>query len=109
MISHVAQERHNMFKNSMAEIEDQLSALVDKVGRQLQEKTDEVFVQVKQDYSSVLSEVTQSQDSNMLPEAQRLARQEILRIINDFQSKNPIMVGMDAGGETTVNTGGAGN
>lgn len=108
-MSHVALERHNMFKNSMDEVEDQLSALVEKVGKQLEKKINEVLMQVDQDYNSVLSERSHSEDSKILPEAQRLARQEILSIINDFQSKNPMMVGTDAGGEITVNTGGEGN
>ncbi|KAL8705913.1 MAG: hypothetical protein Q9225_007998, partial [Loekoesia sp. 1 TL-2023] len=94
MTDHVEQARQTMFHESANEIKRQLGALVHDVEETLADKTDEVFIQIKRDYRSVLGggEVSQGE---VIPRVQRQVRKEIKRIIDGVERMMKKVVGLE--------------
>lgn len=95
MNSHVAHERFTMFQQSADHIKKLLSDMLKEVDALMSEKTDEVFLQVQRDYRSVLGGGDVSQDGEILPKQQRLARKEMMRIIDGVESVFRRFVGLE--------------
>ena len=95
MAEHVEQSRHTMFQDSANEVKRQLATLAHDVEETLADKTDEVFIQIKRDYRSVLGggEVSQGE---VLPRVQRQVRREIKRTIDGVERMMKKVVGLEA-------------
>ena len=85
MNSHVLQERQKMFQESADNVRRMLDSMVKEVGAIIDEKADEVFVQIKRDYRAVLGGGDVQQDGEILPKTQRLVRKEVMRIIDGVE------------------------
>lgn len=95
MNSHVAQHRLTMFQESADEVRRQLHILVSESEGLLSEKTDEVFLQVKRDYRSVLGGGEQPKEGEILPKAQRQVRKETMRSIESVERMMRRVVGLE--------------
>lgn len=85
MNSHVAHHRLTMFQESADEVRRQLHILVAEAEEVLSDKIDEVFVQVKRDYRSVLGGGDQPKEGELLPKVQRQVRKETMRSIEGVE------------------------
>ena len=81
MDSHVASERHVMFQRSVDEVRIRLDNMIKKVREELDDRVDEIFIQIRRDYRSVLGGGDVPKDGQLLPKAQRLVRKEVLHVI----------------------------
>ncbi|KAL9601801.1 MAG: hypothetical protein Q9219_002291 [cf. Caloplaca sp. 3 TL-2023] len=93
MMNHVEQERQTMFQNSVDEVKRQLDKMVRTSEDRLADKTDEVFIQIKRDYRSVLGggEVSQGE---VIPRVQRQVRKEIKKTIDGMEVTMKKAIGM---------------
>ncbi|KAL8724724.1 MAG: hypothetical protein Q9166_007785 [cf. Caloplaca sp. 2 TL-2023] len=94
MIDHVEQNRDTMFRASADQVRRLLKDLVKDVEEQIADKTDEVFIQIKRDYRSVLGggEVSQGE---VLPRVQRQVRKEIKKTIDGVERMMKIVIGLE--------------
>ena len=95
MNSHVAQERHTMFQESADNVRRMLIDMVKDVGAMMDDKADEVFVHMKRDYRAVLGGGEVQQDGEILPKTQRLARKEIMCILDGVEKKYMKVAGLE--------------
>lgn len=95
MNSHILTQRLSMFQQSADRVQDQLNDLIADVGDDLNDKIDEIFLQMRRDYSSVLGGGNIPQDGQMLPKSQRLARKEILRLIEQGEKRLKAAAGFE--------------
>lgn len=84
MTSHVEQERHAMFQNSANEVRERLKQMIKDQKAIMSDRADQVFIAVRRDYSSALSEGGACRD--LLPKTQRLVRKEVMSIIEQVES-----------------------
>lgn len=105
MNSHVAENRHTMFHESAEEVERQLSSLVKDVEDTLADKADEVFMQIKRDYRSVLGGGDAPPDGEVLPRVQRQVRKEVARIIDGVEKMMRKVVGLEVDEEVDMEEG----
>ncbi|CAO1602122.1 hypothetical protein XANCAGTX0491_005753 [Xanthoria calcicola] len=94
MSSHVEGHRDAMFKASADEVRNQLEDMVSSVEETLADKTDEVFMQIKRDYRSVLGGEDLPQ-GEVLPRVQRLVRKETKKTIGGVERLMKIAVGLE--------------
>ncbi|KAL8998150.1 MAG: hypothetical protein Q9188_006160 [Gyalolechia gomerana] len=94
MDDHVEHARYTMFQKSADEVKRQLAVLVHDVEETMADRTDEVFMQVKRDYRSVLGggEVSQGE---VLPRIQRVVRRDIKRTIDGVERMMKKVVGLE--------------
>ena len=85
MNGHVADARDRMFEDSTKEVQRQLHDLLRDVQDAISDKTDEVFIQMKRDYQSVLGG-GDLQKGEILPWEARQVRKEIRRIIQGTET-----------------------
>ena len=85
MNGHVAHERHTMFQQSADSVRNRLRDLVKHVDELMSDKTDEVFIQMKRDYRSIVGGANVPQDGELLPKDQRLARKEVMKVIRGVE------------------------
>lgn len=85
MNSHVAQERHTMFKSSAENVESRLSVMLKELEVHMNDKADEVYIAMRRDYNSVLGGGDVPQNGEILPKTQRLVRKEMMRIIDGVE------------------------
>ena len=95
MNSHILQERLTMFKRSADQVRDRHKGLTEEVKGDLDDKVDEIFIQMRRDYRSVLGGGDVPQDGQLLPKAQRLVRKEILRLIEGVEQKFNRVAGLE--------------
>ena len=95
MNSHVADHRHVMFQESADEVKRQLASLVTDVENTMGDKTDEVFIQIKRDYRSVLGGGEVPQGGEVLPRVERQVRKEIKRTIVGVEGMMRKVVGLE--------------
>lgn len=95
MNSHVAETRNTMFRDSAEEVRRQLNSLVKDVENTLGDKADEVFIQIKRDYRSVLGGGDTPSDSQVLPRVQRQVRKEVAHIIDGVEEMMRKVVGLE--------------
>ena len=103
MNSHVAEHRHLMFQTSADEVKRQLTSLVKDVEETMGDKMDEVFIQIKRDYRSVLGGGEVPQGGQVLPRVERQVRKEIKRTILGVERLMRSVVGQDE--EEDLNAG----
>ncbi|KAL2048436.1 hypothetical protein N7G274_000348 [Stereocaulon virgatum] len=96
MNGHVLQERQKMFQESADNVRRMLDSMVKEVGAMMDEKADEVFLQIKRDYRAVLGGRDVQQNGEILPKTQRLVRKEIMRIIDDMEKVSMRVAGLMA-------------
>ena len=87
MNSHIAAERHVMFQQSVDEVQGRLDAMIKDVKENLDDKVDEIFIQMRRDYRSVLGGANVTQEGQLLPKAQRLVRKELLHLIEGCERR----------------------
>lgn len=94
MSEHVEANQDSMFKASADEVRNQLKDLVSIVEETLADKTDEVFIQIKRDYRSVLGggDVPQGE---VIPRVQRLVRKDIRKTIDGVERLMKIAIGLE--------------
>ncbi|KAG8526802.1 uncharacterized protein KY384_008231 [Bacidia gigantensis] len=94
MNSYVAETRHTMFQQSVDEVKSQLELLLEDAEGLLDDKTDEVFIQMKRDYRSVLGggDVQQGKE---LPKAQRQVRREVKQILQNVENRMKRAIGLE--------------
>ena len=85
MNSHVAHERHTMFRKSANNVRNQLKDMIKHVEDLMGDKTDEVFTQMRRDYRSIIGGVDTPQAGEILPKDQRLARKGVRLIIEGVE------------------------
>ncbi|KAL8853712.1 MAG: hypothetical protein Q9221_001523 [Calogaya cf. arnoldii] len=92
MHEHVETHQGTMFKASADEVRKQLQAMVKDAEETLADKTDEVFIQIKRDYRTVLGgeDVPQGE---VIPRVQRLVRKEIKKTIEGVERMMNIVLG----------------
>lgn len=94
MTDHVEQARQTMFHESANEVKRQLGALVHDMEETLADKTDEVFIQIKRDYRSVLGGGEAFQ-GEVIPRVQRQVRKEVKRTIDGVERMMKKVVGLE--------------
>ena len=94
MGDHVEHQRQWMFQESADEVRRQLETMVHDVGERLADKTDEVFIQIKRDYRSVLGggNVTQGE---VIPRVQRQVRKETKKTIEGVEKMMRRVMGLE--------------
>ena len=92
MHEHVETHQGTMYKASADEVRKQLQAMVKDAEETLADKTDEVFIQIKRDYRTVLGgeDVPQGE---VIPRVQRLVRKEIKKTIEGVERMMNIVLG----------------
>ena len=85
MNSHVAHERHTMFQASANNVRNRLLDLVKHVDDLMSDKTNEVFIQMRRDYRSIVGGANVPQDGEMLSKDQRLARKAVMSVIQGIE------------------------
>ena len=95
MQSHVDHYRHSMFQESVNHVRQLLSGLAKEAETMLADKTDEVFVQMKRDYLSVLGGEIISHDGDILPKIQRQVRKETMHTIDGVEKMMKRVVGIE--------------
>lgn len=93
MNAHVDQERHVMFQDSADEVQQRLQALVRSVEEIMNQRVDEVFVAMRQDYRSVLGG-NENVEGEVLPRAQRIMRKEVMKIIEGVEQMFNKVIGV---------------
>ncbi|KAL8672577.1 MAG: hypothetical protein Q9168_002982 [Polycauliona sp. 1 TL-2023] len=94
MKDHVQAQQGTMFKSSTDEVKKQLKDMVSDVEETLADKTDEVFIQIKRDYRSVLGGEDAPQ-GEVLPRVQRLVRKELKKTIEGVERTMKIAIGLE--------------
>lgn len=87
MGEHIEAERHTMFETSGQTIQKLLEDTIRDVKAEMDERIDEVYLQLCRDYRSVLGGGDQPDQGQMLPKAQRLARKQIIRVIDTVETR----------------------
>ena len=87
MIDFVNDIQTTMFQESVDEVQRQLTTLLKDVGNDLEDKTDEVFVQIKRDYRSVVGGGTVPQDGALLSRVERQVRRETKQSIEGVEER----------------------
>ncbi|KAL9637881.1 MAG: hypothetical protein Q9164_001922 [Protoblastenia rupestris] len=95
MNSHVAHYRQYMFQDSADHVKNLLKDLAKEVEAMMADKIDEVFVQMKRDYRSVLGGGEMPQNGEALPKVQRQVGKEIMRIIEGVEKMMSRVVGIE--------------
>ncbi|KAL9124079.1 MAG: hypothetical protein Q9217_006557 [Psora testacea] len=95
MNSHVAHKRHAIFQDSVNHVKKLLNDLLQDVETMMADKTDEVFVQMKRDYRSVLGGGEVSQCGEVLPRVQRQVRKEVMQIVEGVEKMMSRVVGIE--------------
>ena len=95
MNSHVAHYRQYMFQDSADHVKNLLKDLAKEVEAMMADKIDEVFVQMKRDYRSVLGGGEMPQNGEALPKVQRQVRKEIMQIIEGVEKMMSRVVGIE--------------
>ena len=85
MNSHVAQQRHVMFQSSAENVKNRLSIMLKELEVHMNDKADEVYIAMRRDYNSVLGGGEVPRSGEMLPKTQRLARKEMMRVIDSVE------------------------
>lgn len=85
MDDNVGNERHRMFQQSVDGVRQRLEALSKEVENMLNDKTDEVFLRIRQDYRSVLG-AGDIPHGQLMPKAQRFLRKDIKRQIKGVEA-----------------------
>jgi len=99
MNSHVAHERHTMFQQSADNVQTRLEEMVKHVKDLMDDKTDEVFTQMRRDYRSIIGGGDIPQEGEMLPKDQRLVRREVMKVIEGVEKSFMKVAGMSADDE----------
>ncbi|KAL8835488.1 MAG: hypothetical protein Q9170_003290 [Blastenia crenularia] len=94
MTDHVEQQRNSMFQQSADEVHRQLLGMVNTMGETLADRTDEVFIQIKRDYRSVLGGGAVSQ-GEVIPRVHRQARREVNKTLGGVERKISRVIGLD--------------
>ncbi len=94
MYDHVEAHRTTMFQESVDEVKRQLEDMVKDVEETLADRTDEVFIQIKRDYRSVLGgeDVPQGE---VLTRVQRLVRKEMKKTIDGAERMINVVLGYE--------------
>ena len=95
MNSHVAQERHTMFRSSAENVKSQLSVMLKELEVYMNDKADEVYIAMRRDYNSVLGAGEVPQNGEILPKTQRLVRKEIMGIIDGVEKMFGEIAGLE--------------
>ncbi|KAI4087546.1 MAG: hypothetical protein LQ344_006699 [Seirophora lacunosa] len=94
MIDHVEQKRQTMFQESADEVKRQLKAMVRDVEERLADKTDEMFIQIKRDYRSVLGSGDVAH-GEVIPRVQRQVRRETKKTIYGVEKMFKKVMGLE--------------
>ena len=95
MNQHVAQERWTMFQSSAENVKSRLSIMLKEQEAFMNDKADEVYLAMRRDYNSVLGGGEIPQNGEILPKAQRLARKEMMHIINGVEKVFSTIAGLE--------------
>ena len=95
MNSHVAQERHAMFRSSAENVKNRLNVMLKELEVDMNDKADEVYIAMRRDYNSVLGGGEVPQNGEILPKTQRLVRKEMIRIIDGIEKIFMEIVGLE--------------
>ena len=95
MNSHIAHERLTMFSNSINHVRNLLKTLVKEAESEMSDKVDEVFMQVKRDFCSVLGEADASQQGEILPRVQRQVRKQVRKLIEGTEKRMKKTLGQE--------------
>ena len=95
MNSHIAHERLTMFSNSINHVRDLLRTLVKEAENDMSDKVDEVFMQVKRDFCSVLGGADASQQGEILPRVQRQVRKQVRKLIEGTEKRMKKTLGQE--------------
>lgn len=101
MNDHVETERYNMFQKTAEDIRSQLLQLINDQQNFLSDKIDEVFITVRRDYRTALG-IDQSNQEQLIPETQRLIRQDVLTIIESVENIFRRVAGLEEAKEDVV-------
>ena len=74
-----------MFQESADNVRNRLKEMVKQAEALLGDKTDESLIQMKRDYRSILGNDDAGQEDQVLPREQRLARREVMKIIDGVE------------------------
>ena len=74
-----------MFQSSVENVESRLSVMFKELEVYMNDKADEVYIAMRRDYNSVLGGGDVPQNGEILPKTQRLARKEMMRIIDGVE------------------------
>ena len=95
MNGHVDQERYTMFQHSADEVKIRLASMMKEVEALMNDRSDEVFVQMRRDYRAVLGGGDVPQDGELLPKTQRLVRREVMNIIDGVERMFSKVAGLE--------------
>lgn len=86
-----------MFKDSADNVRSRLKEMLKHAESLLGDKTDDVFVQIKRDYRSIIGNGDMDQEGQILPREQRLARKEVMRVIEGVEKAFVKVAGLKTG------------
>lgn len=107
MNSHISHERHTMFQSSADNVQNLLNVMISDMENNMNDKADEIFVQMQRDYRAVLGGAGLPQGGELLTRSQRLVRKEIMRIIDGVEGALLRVAGLET--QEDEDKDGAGN
>ena len=95
MDRHVERVKQSMFDESSEGVKDLLTAMLKEAKKSLMDKTDEIFMALKRDYTGVVVGQDEGDQAQLLPREQRALRKAVLDIVDGAELAFKRAVGLE--------------